>query len=120
VHMNVTINLGRVALRRQRLDEARPQFHRAARLALASETEADQLDFAMYWAEWQRANGQRDAAARTWLAVIAHPLTEAGVRQGCEDGLATLALSAEERAAAAASAPTLETMKAEWAALPGQ
>jgi len=120
VHMNVTINLGRVALRRQRLDEARPQFHRAARLALASETEADQLDFAMYWAEWQRDNGQRDAAARTWLAVIAHPLTEAGVRQGCEDGLATLALSAEERAAAAASAPTLETMKAEWAALPGQ
>lgn len=118
VHMNVTINLGRVALRQQRLGEAGPQFYRAARLALASETEADQLDFAMYWAEWQRDNGQRDAAARTWLAVIAHPLSEAGVRQGCEEGVATLALTGAERAAAAAAAPTLETMKAEWAALP--
>lgn len=118
VHMNVTINLGRVGLRRGRLAEARRHFFAAARLALASETDADALDFAMYWAEWLRDSGRREDAARTWLAVIAHPRTEAGVRQGCEDGLATLALAEAERAAALARLPTLETMKAEWAALP--
>lgn len=117
VHMNVTINLGRVALRRHRLDEARPWFMAAARLALASETEADQLDFAMYWAEWLRDSGRPDDAARTWLAVVAHPRTEAGVRQGCEEGLATLGLDAAARAAHAAQAPTLDALRATWAAL---
>jgi predicted ATPase len=117
VHMNVTINLGRVALRQHRLDEARPHFIAAARLALASETEADQLDFAMYWGEWLRDCGRRHDAACTWLSVIAHPMTEAGVRQGCEEGLATLALTSHERAAACAALPTLETLKAQWAAL---
>ncbi|MBL8333255.1 MAG: tetratricopeptide repeat protein [Rubrivivax sp.] len=117
VHMNVTINLGRVALRRHRLDEARPWFMAAARLALASETEADQLDFAMYWAEWLRDSGRPDDAARTWLAVVAHPRTEAGVRQGCEEGLATLGLDAAARAAHAAQAPTLDALRAAWAAL---
>jgi DNA-binding SARP family transcriptional activator/tetratricopeptide (TPR) repeat protein len=118
VHMNVTVNLGRVALRSGRLDEARPYFAAAARLALASETEADQLDFAMYWGEWLRDCGRPEDAARNWLGVIDHPLTEAGVRQGCEEGLATLKLDAAARAAARARAPTLETIKAEWAALP--
>jgi predicted ATPase len=120
VHLNVTINLGRVALRRGRLAEARPYFFAAARVALASETEADQLDFAMYWAEWLRDNGRRDDAARTWLAVIANPLAEAGVRQGCEEGLATLGLDAATRSALGERLPTLDALRAEWASLPPQ
>jgi predicted ATPase/DNA-binding SARP family transcriptional activator len=118
VHMNVTINLARVALRRKRVDEAWPRFHAAARLALASEAQTDQLDFAMYWGEWLRDSGHAHAAARTWLMVLAHPLTEAGVRQGCDEGLATLRLDTAARAAAQADPLTLDTLKAEWAALP--
>ncbi len=118
VHMNVTINLARVALRRRRLDDARPRFYAAARLALASEAQTDQLDFAMYWGEWLRDSGRAHDAARTWLMVLGHPLSEAGVRQGCEEGMATLNLNPAAREAALADALTLDTLKAEWAVLP--
>lgn len=118
VHMNVTINLARVALRRNRLDEARARFYAAARLALASEAQTDQLDFAMYWGEWLRDSGRAHDAARTWLMVLGHPLSEAGVRQGCEEGLATLKMDEAARAAARGDPLTLDTLKAEWAALP--
>ena len=118
VHMNVTINLARVALRRRRMDEARQRFFAAARLALASEAQTDQLDFAMYWAEWLRDSGCVQDAARTWGMVLSHPLSEAGVRQGCEEGLATLKLDDGARAAAQADPLTLDTLKAGWAALP--
>jgi tetratricopeptide (TPR) repeat protein len=118
VHMNVTINLARVALRRKRLEDARPLFYAAARLALASETQTDHLDFAMYWGEWLRDTGRSHDAARTWWMVIGHPLCEAGVRQGCEEGLATLTVDEAERAAALAAPLTLDSLTAEWAALP--
>lgn len=119
VHLNATINLGRLALRQGRIEDARPRFYAAARIALASETPADSLDFAMYWGEWLRDSGRRMDAARVWLAVIRDPRTEAGVRLGCEEGLATLSLTEEERNAALAALPTLESLQAEWSALPG-
>ena len=118
VHMNVTINLARVALRRRRLDEARLRFFAAAHLALASEAQTDQLDFAMYWGEWLRDSGCTHDAARTWLMVLGHPLSEAGVRQACEEGLATLNPDQATRAAAQADPLTLDSLKADWAALP--
>lgn len=118
VHLNATINLGRLALRQRQIEEARPRFYAAARIALASETPADALDFAMYWGEWLRDSGRRIDAARVWLAVIGDPRAEAGVRLGCEEGLATLALSEEERAAASAAVPTLESLREDWRSLP--
>lgn len=119
VHLNATINLGRLSLRQGRIEDARPRFYAAARIALASETPADSLDFAMYWGEWLRDSGRRLDAARVWLAVIKDSRTDAGVRLGCEEGLATLSLTEEERSAALAALPTLESLQAEWSALPG-
>ncbi len=119
VHLNATVNLGRLELRLGRIDAARPHFYSAARIALASEAPTDLLDFAMFWGEWLRDSGRRLDAARVWLAVIRDPRTEAGVRLGCEEGLATLSLTEEERNAALGTLPTLESLQAEWAALPG-
>jgi tetratricopeptide (TPR) repeat protein len=98
VELNASAFLARVECKRGHFSQAHERFRAVAKAARRSDSLADMLDVAMYYAELLRDTGRRIEAVRAWRMVIAHPMAEAGVRASCTQALQDMAATETEQA----------------------